>query len=274
MPVWQPDAVHFVRKQRRRIHGLLQRNRVSVVIDAMKAHARAARKRCRLVKQIAQRQTFPDSVTDQARIQPVANAHQRRFLTGRRKSEEILESPGRPIPHHTVHFKAPKTNIHSRIDNVLGYAIKQIVRRDWLDDTPFVLRAVVTKGGHAIKCARESAPAASQCDSNRAQQKRASAHRRSEFLLFALDFWSCQKLKPSYERSLENKNTERKADEGNEPRNIDWQADVTTAQHRPEHDCGRNSRQNNKDADRQKHCVAVRTAPRHDAKKRSGSRAD
>ena len=208
MPVRQPDAVHFVRKQRRRVHCLLQRNGVNVVVDAVKAHARGARKRRGLVEQIAQGQTFPKGVTDQAGIQPVANAHQRRLLLDRRKSQEILKPPGRPIPHQTVHFEMPKTNIHSRVNHIFGHAIKQIVGRDGLNDAAFVLRAIVTESGHAIKFARKGDTAARHCDSNGAQHKRASPDCWSEFLIFALDFWSHEKLKTRDERSLENKNTE------------------------------------------------------------------
>ena len=64
VPVRQRNAVHFVGEQRRRLHRFLQWNGVGVIIYAVEAHARGAGKWCSLIKQIAQRNTFPDSVTD------------------------------------------------------------------------------------------------------------------------------------------------------------------------------------------------------------------
>ena len=45
----------------------------------------------------------------------------------------------------------PKGNVHTRIDHVLGHAVKLIVRCYRLNDAPFVLQAVVTKRSRAIK---------------------------------------------------------------------------------------------------------------------------
>src|SRR4029434_74819 len=73
-------AVHFISKQRGWLQRLLKRNCVGVIVDTMKAHARCAGKWHGSVENVTQRKTFPDSVADQARIQAIADAHQRRFL--------------------------------------------------------------------------------------------------------------------------------------------------------------------------------------------------
>ena len=75
MPMWQRHAIHFVGKQRHRVHGFLERNRVGVIIDTMQTDARGIRKGTCLFEEIAQGKTFPDGIADQARIQTVADAH-------------------------------------------------------------------------------------------------------------------------------------------------------------------------------------------------------
>ena len=50
--------------------------------------------------------------------------------------------------------------VHLRIHNVFRHAIELLVRRNWLDDPSFVLRAIVTKCGRAIKFPEQPGTAA------------------------------------------------------------------------------------------------------------------
>ena len=86
MPIRQGRAVHFVSEQRCWFHRFLQRDRVGVIVDAVQADTRGAGKHAGLIEQIAQRKTFPHGIADQARVQTVADAHERCLLSGRFES--------------------------------------------------------------------------------------------------------------------------------------------------------------------------------------------
>src|SRR5437762_13743343 len=75
MPMRQSNAVHVMGEQSGRFHRLLQRDRVGVIINTMKTHPSGVGKRRSSLEQIAQRHTSPDSVTDEARLNAVADAH-------------------------------------------------------------------------------------------------------------------------------------------------------------------------------------------------------
>ena len=75
MPMRQSNAVHVMGEQSGRFHRLLQRDGVGVIIDTVKTHPSGIRKRRSSLEQIAQGHTSPDGVTDEARVDPVANAH-------------------------------------------------------------------------------------------------------------------------------------------------------------------------------------------------------
>jgi len=89
-------------------------------------------------------------------------------------------------------------DIHSRIDHVLRHTIKQLVRRDRLDDVAFVLRAVVAKRRSTIKLASQRDPAARDCSSDRTEYKSTPADRRTEFVVSIGDFFLCKKSRTSY----------------------------------------------------------------------------
>src|SRR5205823_13231875 len=107
------------------------------------------------IDEVAQGQTFPDRIADQAGIESVANAHQSGLLFHESESFEIAEPVCRPVLHEPVDFEVPKIDLYPRVNDVLGAAIEQLVRRDWLDDAAFVLRAVVAEGGGAIKLTQQ-----------------------------------------------------------------------------------------------------------------------
>jgi hypothetical protein len=79
----------------------------------------------------------------------------------------------------------PKVNVHARIDHVLGHAVKLIVRRYRLNDTPFVLQAVVTKRGGVIKLTQNGGATSRYEQTNPAQNQRPSSDRWTEFPIFA-----------------------------------------------------------------------------------------
>src|SRR5437763_14068456 len=93
-----------------------------------------------------QRHAFPNGVADQSSVEPITDAHQRRFLLYRRKALQILKTISGEILYESGDFQMPKINVDARIDDVLGYAVKQLVRRNRLNDSTFVLSAVVTEG--------------------------------------------------------------------------------------------------------------------------------
>ena len=78
----QWNTVHLVSEQRARLHRFLQRDSVGVIIDTVQPDARGAGQHAGLIQQIAQRKTFPNGIADQARVQTIADAHERGFLGG------------------------------------------------------------------------------------------------------------------------------------------------------------------------------------------------
>ena len=208
----------------------------------MQTHPRGAGKRNGLVEQIAQRNAFPDRVAHQARVQSVADAHERGFLLGRCEAGKILKSPRSAILYKPAYFEMPEINVHLGINNILCDAIKQFVRCDRLDDLAFVLCAVITECCDSKKLASQRKAATGHGDSYCAQDKRAPANGRTEFVLVPPGFSCRQKLKTSDNRSLEQKNAQREAYERDQARDIDGQADIACAEHWPQCDCERNDR--------------------------------
>src|SRR6266508_3006397 len=209
VPIRQLGAVHLISKQGGWLQCLIEWNCVGVIIDTVKAHARSAGQRNRPVQNVPQRKTFPDSIADQSRIQTIANAHQRRFLVLHFESHQVVEPPCGCVLHKSPYLKMPKVDIHPRIDHVLRHAIKRFVRRDRLDDSPFVLRAVVAECCGTIKSASQRNAASSYCDANCAQHKCASANHWTEFVITFSGSSLREKSKANYERSFEHKNAER-----------------------------------------------------------------
>ena len=64
VPMRQLRTVHFVSDKRGRIHGLLERNRVAVIIDAPQTDSCGIGKGHRRVEQIMHRHTFRNGVAD------------------------------------------------------------------------------------------------------------------------------------------------------------------------------------------------------------------
>src|SRR2546430_1202944 len=242
-------------------------------VAAVSADTSGVRKRRSLIEQIAQRKTFPDSVADETRVQPIADTHQCRFLLGRWKSSQILEAPFRPILHEPNNFEVPKIDIYARIDHVLGHAIKQIVRRNRLDAVTLVLRPIVTKSRCTIKFARQSDAATGESDSNCAQHKCASPDCWSKFSVFGRDFWSREKLKAANEYSLENENAERETDERHQAGSFKGHSYIACAQNRPKRDSEHNDRQDNKDRDRANRRVPRWIAPHEQTENCTADRA-
>ena len=266
VPIRQLRAVHFISKQGGRFQGLLERNRVGVIIDTTKAHARRAGKRHRPIQNVPQRETFPHSVADQSRIQTIANAHQSCFLLLRFESQEIVESPRGGVLHESAYFEMPKVDIHPWIDHILRHTIKQFVRRDGLHDGAFVLRAVIAKRRSTIKLASQREPAARNCSSDRAQHKSTPANRGTEFVVAVSDSSLCKKSKSNYQRPLEHKNAQHETDQRHQTRSAGGQANVTGAQNRPKRDCKHNDRQQNEDRRGPKCRSPRRIAPREQSK--------
>src|SRR5437867_11682820 len=145
------------------------------------------------------------------------------------ETDEILKPPYGAILHKPIHFKVPEIDIHLRIDHVLRHAIEQFVRRNRLDDSAFVLRAVVAERCTTIKCASQRNAAARYGGSNCAKHKRPPANDRSKFVTALADFQCRQKLKSRDERSLEQKHAKRETHEGDQARGINRQANIACA---------------------------------------------
>ena len=195
----------------------------------MEAHPGGVGKRRGPVKQVTQRNTFPEGIADQARVQAVADTHERRFLLDLFPSHKVLKSPRGPVLHESVHFKVPEINIHPGIDHILCYAIEQFVRRNWLDDAAFILRAVVAECCSTIKFSRQRNSATRGSNSDYAQDKCSPADGRTEFVVVLPNFSRCQKLKAGDECSLEQKKAQREAYQCDQARHVDWQADIACA---------------------------------------------
>jgi len=67
---------------------------------------------------------FPNRVADQTGVEPVADAHQCRFLFNLIKSFQILKAIRDRILDEPIHFQMPEVDVHARIDHVLGHAIE------------------------------------------------------------------------------------------------------------------------------------------------------
>ena len=266
VPIRQLPAVHFISKQSGWFQRLLERNRIGVIIDTMKAHTHRAGKRHRPIQNVPQRETFPDSIADQACIQTIANAHQRRFLLLHFESHQVVEAPCGRVLHKSAYFEMPKVDIHPWIDHILRHTIKQFVRRDRLHDAAFVLRAVIAKRRSTIKLASQREAAARNCSSDRTQHKSTPADRGTEFVVAVSDSSLCKKSKSNYQRTLEHKNAEYETDQRNQTRSTGGQANVTGAQNRPKRDCKHNDRQQNEDRRGPKRRSPRRIAPREQSK--------
>src|SRR6266516_2758739 len=177
-----------------------------------------------------QRHAFPNGVADQSSVEPITDAHQRRFLFYRRKALQILKTISGGILDESGDFQMPKINVDARIDYILGHAIKRLVRRNRLNDSTFVLRAVVTEGGCAVKFAQHRCAPSRNDQAKSAQNQRAPADRGTKFSIFA--FRSCpnEKMKSCNKRSLENEKTKRQANERDQPRGVDRQSTITGPQ--------------------------------------------
>src|SRR5207253_1064695 len=171
------------------------------------------------------------------------------------------------------HFKVPKINIHLGINHILRHAIKQLVRRNRLDDAAFVLRSVVAECCSTIKFADQRNTSARRCDSDCAQDKRAPTNSGSKLVVLLRDFLRCQKLKAKNEGSLEQKNAQREAYECDQARDVDRQANIACAQDRPERDSTCNNRQQNKDRYRPYRGHARRIASSEQSENHSANRA-
>ena len=215
VPMRQRHAIHLVSNERGRLHRFLQRDGISIIVYAPKTNACSLRKWCRRFEQIAQHHAFPDSVADQSGIKSIADAHQCRLLFDRSHRFQILEPIHAGLLHEPVYFQVPELNIHARIDNVFGHAVKLIVWSDRLDGATFILQAVVAEACRAIKSARQAQATASQRDADRAQYKCAAPYGGSEFSMFGSNCCSCEKLKTRHERPFENEHTEPEAHERN-----------------------------------------------------------
>ena len=153
----------------------------------MQTHSRSAGNNAGLIEQIAQRKTFPNGIADQPRVQAVADAHQRCFLRGWLKSYKVLEPPCRRVLHEPADFKMPQIRVDRRIDHVFGDAVEQVVRRNRLNHTAFVLRAIVAEGCGAIQFSRQRHSATSRCEANCAQHECTASYNWSEFVFVPRD---------------------------------------------------------------------------------------
>src|SRR5581483_11021351 len=102
-------------------------------------------------------------------------AHESGFLFPGFESPQIVQPPNRAILYQPADFQTPDIGVHAGIDHVFGDAIKQLVRRNRLDDAALVLETVVTECRGAIEFARQRHSASSHSQSNRAEHKRAAA---------------------------------------------------------------------------------------------------
>src|SRR5207247_9795342 len=121
-----------------------------------------------------QRHAFPNGVADQSSVEPITDAHQRRFLLYRRKALQILKTISGGILDESGDFQMPKINVDARIDYVLGHAIKRLVRRNRLNDSTIVLSAVVTEGRCAVKFAQHRCAVSRNAQASSGQQQLSS----------------------------------------------------------------------------------------------------
>ena len=73
------------------------------------------------------------------------------------------------ILHEPANFQMPHIDVHLGIDDVLGDAVEQVVRRNRLNNAAFVLGAVVAERSRAIQLPRQRNSATSRCETNSAQ---------------------------------------------------------------------------------------------------------
>src|SRR5207244_946738 len=156
-----------------------------------------------LIKQVAQRNTFPHGIANQARVQTVANAHESGLLRRRFESYKILKSPGCGVLHEAADFQVPQVDVHLGIDDVLSDTVEQVVRRNRLNDVAFVLGAVVAERSRAIQFARQRSSATSRREANSAQHECAASDSGSELIILRIYFFRGQKSEACYQRSFE-----------------------------------------------------------------------
>ena len=169
MPMRQVDAVHLPSQDRGWIERFLDRDGVRVIVHAVEPNSLRIGQRPGRIEQVAQRHAFPYRVAHQSSVESVTDAHQRRFLLDQIESFQILKPIGDRVLDKTVQFQVPEIDVHARIDDVFGHAIKQVVRRNRLDDATFVLGAVVTERGRAIKFPHQCKAATSDEQAESAQ---------------------------------------------------------------------------------------------------------
>src|SRR5205807_1453767 len=116
-------------------------------------------------------------------------------LLDRSDGGEIFEPILARILDEAVHFEMPQVHIHARIDDILGHAIKQFVRRDRLNDAAFVLRSIVTKGSRAIKFPHQTNATAGNEQAEPAHDQRAPSDCWSELLVVPTRFCTSEKVK-------------------------------------------------------------------------------
>src|SRR5262249_44477500 len=134
-----------------------------------------------LIEQIAKRNTFPYSIADQARIQTVADAHERCLLRGWLESFKILKAPCRRVLHEANDFEMPYIDVYFRIDDVFGDAVEQVVRRNRLNNAAFIFRAVIAECCDAIQFPRQRSSTASRCETDRSQHECTPSDAGGEF---------------------------------------------------------------------------------------------
>ena len=146
----------------------------------------------------------------------------------------------------------PQIDVHLGIDDVLSDAIEQVVRRNRLDETAFVLGAVVAERRRARQFARQRGSPTSRRETNSTQHECTTSDRWSELIDPACGYFSpwVRNRKPVTSVRSNKKDAQREADECDEPRDLNRQADVARAQHRPQCDRKYNNRQQNKDRHR------------------------
>src|SRR5437879_13200547 len=80
MPMRQVDAVHCPSKERGWVERFLDRNGVGILVDAAQPNSLGIREWSGGVKEVAQRNAFPNRVAHQSGVEPITDAHQRRLL--------------------------------------------------------------------------------------------------------------------------------------------------------------------------------------------------
>src|SRR5262249_11503952 len=225
-------------------------NGVGVIVDAVESDAFCAGHRTRGIEQIAQHDSFPTSVAHESGIESVADTHERRLLFDFGERLQVLESVASRGLHQSIDFQMPKIFIHPRIDHVLGHAIKQIVRRDRLYLTAFVVRAVITKRRRIIKFSEQANATAGNENAEAAEDQSATSDWWRKFRALSFTLRLREKMKTADEDTLENQNAEGESDQRGHSRRRNREPEITCAEHRPENNGQRDDRQRDKDRHR------------------------